>query len=257
MLSGGRHARVPVHAISVLLRHPAHGWFLFDTGYAPRILHATRPYPFRIYRWVTPMTITPELAVTNQLTRFGLSVEDISQIVISHFHADHVAGLRDFPTATFAASSEAWLAVRDLSSIRALKNAFLPSLMPADFEQRASLIDDFSGPEVSPFGRSHDLFSDGSALLVRLPGHAKGQLGLLAETGAGRIFFVADSYYMIDSIRRRILPHPITRFFAVNDWRALRETIHKLADFAEANPKVRMVATHCPEAFRTCVHPAK
>jgi glyoxylase-like metal-dependent hydrolase (beta-lactamase superfamily II) len=240
---------VPIHAIAVLLRHPTHGWFLFDTGYAPRILEATRGYPFRAYRWITPLTVPAELAIANQLVGIGICCEGVSRIVLSHFHADHIAGLHDFPGATFIASREAWIAVRELSSIRALSRAFIPSLMPADFEQRATFVADFSGPEIRPFGRSYDLFSDGSALLVRLPGHARGQLGLVAHTREGRIFFAADSYWMAASIRERALPHPITRL-VVDDWKALGQTINKLADFALANPEVRIISTHCPEAFR-------
>ncbi len=252
LVTSGRHMHVAVHAVAVLLNHPTHGWFLFDTGYAPRILEATRTYPFRAYRWFTPMTVPAELAVANQIGRLGVRCEDISRIVLSHFHADHIAGLRDFPAATIIAGREAWMAVRDLSSILALRRAFVPSLMPSDFERRASFVDDFSGPVVHPFGGSYDIFSDGSALLLRLPGHAKGQLGLMAHTVEGRIFFAADSYMMDASIRERVLPHGITRFF-VDDWQALEDTIHKLADFSLANPGVRILSTHCAEAFRASI----
>jgi len=253
MVNGGRHLRVPVHSTAILLRHPTGGWFLFDTGYAPRILDATRSLPFRIYRWVTPMTVPAELAVASQLGRFGIRPDEISRIVVSHFHADHVAGLLDFPGSRFLASREAWVAVRELASIRALARAYVPSLMPPDFERRAELIEEFSGPEVPPFGASNDVFGDGSALLIQLPGHARGQLGLMARTEAGRTLFAADSYYMPASIRDRKLPHRITRFCGVDDWQALERTIHKLADFALANPEVKILATHCPETFHTYV----
>lgn len=255
LVTGGRKLPVRVHALAMLLHHPAHGWFLFDTGYAPRILDATQGYPFRAYRWVTPMTVTPELAVANQLSRFGLTPQDISRVVLSHFHADHVAGLLDFPSVRLVSGREAWMAVRALSSLRALSRGFVPALMPQDFESRVDLIGDFCGPELAPFGKTHDLFSDGSALLVRLPGHARGQLGLIAQTNKGRIFFVADSYYMPASIHERALPHPITRFFAVDDWAALGKTINHLADFAAANPDVVLLPTHCPEAFRKYAEP--
>jgi glyoxylase-like metal-dependent hydrolase (beta-lactamase superfamily II) len=253
LVTGGRRLRVPVHALVALINHPTYGWFLFDTGYAPRILEATRGFPYRAYRWATPMTISSELAVANQLARFGLRREDISRIVLSHFHADHTAGLRDFSEARFVAGQEAWTAVRELSSIRALSRAFIPSLVPEDFEQRALLIDKFSGPEIPTFGASYDIFSDGSALLVRLPGHAKGQLGLMIHAQQGRVFLVADSYYVPASLRERALPHFITRFAAADDWQALKQTIYKLADFALANPDVSIIPSHCPDAYRAYV----
>jgi glyoxylase-like metal-dependent hydrolase (beta-lactamase superfamily II) len=250
LVTSGRHIKVPIHAIAVLLRHPNEGWFLFDTGYAPRILDATASFPFRIYRWVTPLTVPDELAIAKQLDRFGLRCEDIASIVLSHFHADHIAGLLDFRDARLIAGRDAWEAVRDLRGVRALTRGFIPTLMPPDFESRASLVNEFNGPLVAPFGNSHDLFGDGSALLVRLPGHARGQLGLLANTVHGPIFFVADSYWMPTSLERRELPHRITRYFGVDNWAVMAQTLYKVSDFALANPEVRIVPTHCPDAYR-------
>ena len=120
LVTSGRHMPVPVHAIAVLLKHPTEGWFLFDTGYAPRIITATAALPFRIYRWVAPMTVPNELAVAKQLNRLGLRCEDIASILLSHFHADHIAGLLDFPGARLIAGREAWTAVRNLRRVRAL-----------------------------------------------------------------------------------------------------------------------------------------
>ena len=107
--------------------------------------------------------------------------------------------------------------------------------MPSDFESRVSLIDDFTGTLVAPFGNTHDLFADGSALIVRLPGHARGQLGLLANTVYGRILFAADSYWMPASLEQHELPNRIMRFFGIDDWNAMVRTIDNLADFALAS----------------------
>ncbi len=59
LIQGGRRRRVVVHSVAALLRHPAQGWLLWDAGYAPRLLDATRRLPFRLYRWVTPMHVRP------------------------------------------------------------------------------------------------------------------------------------------------------------------------------------------------------
>ncbi len=42
VLQGGRHKRIACHSLAVLLRHPEHGWLLWDTGYAPRMLEVTK-----------------------------------------------------------------------------------------------------------------------------------------------------------------------------------------------------------------------
>jgi glyoxylase-like metal-dependent hydrolase (beta-lactamase superfamily II) len=92
------------------------------------------------------------------------------------------------------------------------------------------------------------LFGDGSLALVTLPGHARGQLGLLARTDRGPVLFAADSCWLRRSIRERRLPHPITNLI-VDDPRAVRATIERLHTFAVAWPEVVILPSHCPEAF--------
>ena len=138
LIQGGGRKRVVVHSVAALLQHPQHGWLLWDAGYAPRLLDATRRLPFRLYRWATPMDVRPELAVVAQLGRFGLEPRDVRRVVVSHFHADHVAGLRDFPTAEFVARRSAYEDVAWRRGLRALAVAFVPALMPDDFDRRAT-----------------------------------------------------------------------------------------------------------------------
>ncbi len=248
LIQGGRRRRVVVHSVAALLQHPQHGWFLWDAGYAPRLLDATRRLPFRLYRWVTPMHVRPELAVVAQLGRFGLAPRDVRRVVVSHFHADHVAGLRDFPTADLVALRSAYEDVAGRRGLRALAVAFVPALLPDDFERRATLLPPFAGPTLGALGPTHDLFGDGSAVLVELPGHARGQMGLLARTPRGRVLFAADSVWLSASYRERRPPHRMTHFF-IDDPAAMHGTIDRLHDFAAANPDVTVIPSHCPEAF--------
>jgi glyoxylase-like metal-dependent hydrolase (beta-lactamase superfamily II) len=254
LIRGGARRTVACHSIVALLQHPRHGWFLWDAGYAPRILDATRRFPFRLYQWVTPMRLRPELAVVAQLSRFGLTPADVGTVILSHFHADHVAGLRDFPRAEVVASGAAYEDVRRRRGLSALRRAFVPALLPDDFERRARLLPDLSGPDLGPLGPGHDLFGDGSAVLVELPGHARGQLGLLARTEKGRVLFAADSVWLSASYRERRPPHWVTHLF-LDDPRALRRTIDRLHDFARANPDLAVIPSHCPEAFAAHAEP--
>src|SRR4051812_11536380 len=99
VIKGGRRRRFACHATVALLHHPQQGWLLWDTGYAPRMLDLTRRLPFRLYRLATPLRLRPEQAVIAQLPRLGIDPRQIRRVLISHFHADHIAGLRDFPEA--------------------------------------------------------------------------------------------------------------------------------------------------------------
>jgi glyoxylase-like metal-dependent hydrolase (beta-lactamase superfamily II) len=248
MMRGGRRKQIACHSLVALIHHPRAGWGLWDTGYAPRMQQATARWPFRLYRSATPLRLRPELAVAAQLPRWGLAPADIRWVVLSHLHADHVAGLLDFAAARIILSAAADEGVAGLRGLRALGRAFIPSLLPADMASRATLIREFRGAPLPPLGPTHDLFGDGALQLVMLPGHARGQVGLLAHTAERPVLLAADGAWHSRAIRERRLPHPLTYLF-VDDRRAVRETLGRLHAFAQAHPDVTIIPTHCPEAY--------
>lgn len=248
LLQGGARRTIACHALVALLHHPEHGWLLWDTGYAPRMWDVTRALPFRLYRYVTPLHIAPRLALVNQVARLGLRPDDIRTIIISHFHADHIGGMMDFPCAQFVAHQAAYLDIADRRGWRALRKAFMPTLLPADFITRLRAVADFTGPELPALGPTHDVLGDGSLLLVALPGHARGQIGMFARTARGPVLFAADGAWLTRAIRENRPPAAITHFLA-DDPAAMRETLARLHEFARARPDVRLIPTHCPEVF--------
>jgi glyoxylase-like metal-dependent hydrolase (beta-lactamase superfamily II) len=256
LIRGGRRRTVDCHSIVALLRHPRHGWLLWDAGYAPRMWDATRRLPFRLYRYATPLRLRDDLAVVAQLGRLGLSAEDIRTVVLSHFHADHVAGLRDFPRAEVVALREAYEDVAGRTGLRALARGFVPALLPADFAARARLLGAPEGDAIDGLGPAHDLFGDGSARLVRLPGHARGQMGMLARTTRGVLFFVADSCWLSASYRENRPPHWLTHFF-IDSAAEMRDTLAALHRYALAHAEVSLIPSHCPEAFARFVRPGQ
>ncbi len=248
MIQGGRRQQVACHALVALLQHPTHGWILWDTGYASHMLTETARFPYRLYRWATPLHLQPALTVAAQLTRFGLQPSDIGTIIISHFHADHIAGLRDFPQARFVATAAGYTHFQGRTGLAALRCGYLPALLPTDFAKRATLLPEFTAPALPALGATHDLFGDGTMRLVQLPGHARGQIGLFAHTTEGDYFFVADGAWLTRSIRENRPPSRLTDLI-VDDPVAVRRTIANLHDFALSQPDWQIIPTHCPEVY--------
>ncbi len=248
LIHGGPRRTIECHSLAALFKHPQHGWLLWDTGYAPRMLTETLCWPYVLYRLATPLYIRPEQALVAQLARQGIAPAQINTIIVSHFHADHLAGLRDFPAARLVADRAGFADASARRGFSALQRAFIPALLPDDFASRADLLEAFSGPGLPELGASHDLYGDGAFQIVRLPGHARGQFGLLANTQHGPLLFAADSAWLTRAIRERKSPAGITRLIADQPDQA-QITVNGLYRFWQTNPHIRILPTHCPEAY--------
>ncbi|MCC6192689.1 MAG: MBL fold metallo-hydrolase [Anaerolineales bacterium] len=247
---GLKLARLP--ATFALIEHPRAGLLLFETGYGTAFFRATRRWPNQLYARLTPVTLREEQLAVHQLARRGLRPADLSRLLISHFHADHVSALGDFPAARFSYWPEAWAAVRGRRGLNALRAAYLPEVMPADFEARAAPLDPAAlrplPPEFAPFRHGVDLFCDESVLAVPLPGHAVGQLGLLVRPAAAApVFLVADACWHSSAFREDRPPHALANLLFA-DAAQYRATLHALHALHTHNPAVELVPAHCAEA---------
>jgi glyoxylase-like metal-dependent hydrolase (beta-lactamase superfamily II) len=193
--------------------------------------------------------------VAEQLPRYGLTPRDIRRVIVSHFHADHIAGLADFPLAEIIALQDAVEGIRGLSGWQALRRAFIPSLLPSDFDRRCHLVEIPSEPRGSGLGPLLDLFGDGLAQLVALPGHARGQVGLMARTDRGPLFFLADACWLSESARSGRLPNRVTNLI-VDKPQEVRQTLQAIRSFTREEPDWQLMPTHCPEAFERYVAPS-
>jgi glyoxylase-like metal-dependent hydrolase (beta-lactamase superfamily II) len=177
-----------------------------------------------------------------------LRASDIRFVILSHFHADHIAGLRDFPEARIIVQQTAYDAVADRRGFRAIHRAFLPALLPDDFRERAWFITSFDDQSLPALGTTHDLFGDGTLQLIDLPGHARGQMGLLAQTPRGTVLLLADGAWVTRAIRQNCPPHPCTHLVC-DDAQQMHATLRRLHDFSLACPDVCLLPTHCPEVY--------
>jgi len=252
-IQGGRWRNIRFPAMFALIEHPRHGPMLFDTGYSERFFRETERFPNRLYRLATPVALDESQTAQAQLAARGMRPGDIERVFISHFHADHIAALRDFPRARYVYLPQGYAAVHSLAGWRALAQAHLPGLLPPDFAERGDPVDVTAArslpPEYTPFTSGFDLLGDGSLLAVELPGHCTGQMGLLARTESGTtFFFVADAAWLMRSIADNRLPHALANLIFSNP-RLYRLTIEKLHRFHVQRPEVRIIPSHCEETL--------
>lgn len=250
---GGRWTPVDFPALCGLIRHPTRGWMLYDTGYAGHFFDATASFPERLYRDTLPVSLPAAEVLVTQLAGFGLTPADIGTVIVSHYHGDHIAGLRDFPNARFIAlraDTEHFAALAG-KRWRATLGGHLPDLLPPDYFDRLDAADDcpqHALPDwLAPFETGLDLLGDGSLLGVPLPGHSHGQLGLFMPDADGRpAFLVADACWSLPALREGRLPLAL---FINADRPAFMRSFTGLNRIARREPAVALLPSHCTAAW--------
>jgi len=253
-LRGGRRQIRQFPALVGLIRHPQQGFILYDTGYSPHFFQATKKYPECIYRTLTPAELLPEEELLTQLSSRGIASTDIRSIIISHFHADHIAGLRDFPCARFIAFTGEYIRSKQRRRLFNLCRAFLPDLLPKDFESRLTYAETFPVIPLpiiwAPFMEAYDLLGDNSLLAVPLPGHTSSQLGLVFHTKqGGPIFLVGDAVWTLDALTQNRRPSRAA-YALFDSARAYDETFSRLQALHNTPNSPRIIPSHCTPAWK-------
>jgi len=250
----GRWRKIRFPSTVALIEHPREGYLLFDSGYSGRFEEVTRRFPEKLYAWVTPVTVSPETSAVGRLKALGLSETDVSKVILSHFHADHIGGAGDFSRAAYVASRREFEWLDTFGTIGQVKHGFLKALLPESFESRAQWVDEFpvelSG--IGPGWRGFDLLGDASVFLVPLPGHTIGQMGLyVPSVGGVDYFLVADAAWLTPSFREGIAPMRVTDLI-FHDPTVYRDTlsrIHRLDCETRATGRLRILTCHCDVAM--------
>jgi glyoxylase-like metal-dependent hydrolase (beta-lactamase superfamily II) len=250
-LRGGSFRAVPFPAGFACIEHPQHGIILFDTGYTSRFFTATRRFPFSLYRKLTPVIYQDKQSAVNQLDALGIAATDVKLIVLSHFHADHLGGLCDFPEAKFIYLQASYDAVKQRRGLSAVRAGYLSEMLPSDFLARSLPIDETKLLAISkdfPFPRALDLFGDGSLIALDVPGHAAGQIGLLVSTEQTPYFLCADAVWSSRAYLEQRLPHPLAGIIMSNRVQ-YRDSFERLCRLHTQYPELQIVPSHCPTFY--------
>ncbi len=239
VLRGGRWTLIDIAVRYGVWHHPRLGPVLIDTGYTKRITEGReRSVAMKLYNAILRPRLIKDASPIECLRRCGIMPEDITYIVVTHFHADHIAALCDFPKARFLADGAAYARLSAMTFRQQLHNGFFPDLLPKNFHERLISID--TRPSVTlPYGlgEGYDLFADGSCLAVPLPGHALGHLGLLWPSVSPPLLYATDTQWMLRAINEDRAPSGPARLI-YSDRAAAEASIEKVRQFAGRGGRV-------------------
>lgn len=237
------------------IKHSKKGHILIDTGYSDYFFKETKTFPYSLYRKITPLSFSNHESAKHQLERLGVKASDVRYIFITHFHGDHIAGLKDFPNAIFICSKKAYESVKNLVGLKAVRNGFIPGFLPKDFLDRVKFLEE--GPTYQEKVKSSwrlakpgepvfDVFGDGSLLSVDLSGHANGQMGVYMSYRNRNIWLIADAAWDSDGYRKNSMPTRLGRL-VLNNYKEFKRSLLHIHDFAKKNQDVWIVPSHCRE----------
>jgi len=246
VLRGGSNQRLPLQVRVGYFRHPRFGHTLIDTGYGvPLAPPQQRPGLYlTLYTWLLQPSVLSDAPLSDGLAPLGLAKTDIQTVLLTHFHADHIGGLADLPGTRILTARRAWAAVKARGrAANALAGVF-PDLLPPDFEARLEFYDD--APQVAAplgLGPAWDIAGDGSVLVVDLPGHHAGHVGLCFPKREQPLLYAADVQWLLKAVLADRCPgFPIS--LTLPDRKAGAQSVAKLRAFAEGGGQV--VLCHDP-----------
>jgi N-acyl homoserine lactone hydrolase len=135
-----------------VIRHPTQGLIVFDTGWPAEVVERGE---YSIPSLIESVNTRGRM-LDEQMTEVGLNPADVLYVVVSHLHDDHIGRVAAFPNAVVIGGPSADAALAKL--------ARTARRMTIDFSSR-----------LAPFDETHDLFGDGSIVLVHGGGSLRGR----------------------------------------------------------------------------------
>ena len=229
-------------ASALLVQHPQ-GAFLVDAG-ANRDLRAMlktvawwrRPYAL--------LALAPSLPLPDALRKVGVAPADLRGVLISHQHPDHLGGALDLPPTV-----PIWTLKEELAW--ATKMQLGPEGLPALSEALARRGQPLTLQPVpyELFAHQADLFGDGSVVIVPLPGHSPGSLGVFLQLPNGqRLFYVGDAVNASVEVTQGLSKRG---FFRLSDWNGVEtaRSVAKLKQLQDEVPELALLPAHDRSAF--------
>lgn len=170
-----------------LIRHPD-GDLMWDAGLSDALADAEGGIDDGPFHLEVPTRMV------DQLAQLGLTPADIELLSISHSHFDHLGNAALFTNAS-------WIVDADERA-----HMFSEEARGAEGFASYSALENFETRLIEGDG-NHDVFGDGSVIVIQAPGHTPGHTVLRVNlANAGSLLLTGDMWHLPESRARRTVP---------------------------------------------------
>ena len=203
LFAGGEH-RVPCPAF--LIRHPTAGPVMVDTGLHPSVASDPKENFGRAAARVSSPQLEPGADVPAQLRARGISVGEVSTLIMTHLHIDNASAISEFEQSQVIVTETEWEAATTDS--RPVLRGYRPEHYDYAFEYLTLDFDRANIGSYATFGRTFDLFGDGSIRLAYTPGHSAGHQCVIARLKDREFVIGGDCVYTTRQLEEERAPMP-------------------------------------------------
>lgn len=217
---------------AILVQHPQ-GALLIDAGFGRNVDAHVLTTPWLMRKTSRYEKETP---AADQLRAAGLDPAQLRGIVLTHAHWDHVSGIEDFP------GVPVWVpqAERDF-----IASGHIAAALATRFGELPYRVYDFADGPYLGFDASHDVFKDGSVVLVPAPGHTPGSvIAFVTPPGDRRYAFVGDLVWQREGIEIPAERPWLSRRLVDVDAERVRAWIVRMHGLSKAVPGLVVVPAH-------------
>lgn len=237
LLTGEPATKVPCPAF--LIRHPSAGAILVDTGLHPSIAaDPSENFGGLGARFGRP-SLETGADVPSRLRERDLEPSEIPVVVMTHLHLDHTSAIAEFPNSTFVVSEAEWKFAT--SGPSPTLNGYRRAHFDFAFDYRTVDFDRGGIDSYATFGRTFDLFGDGSVRLAYTPGHSAGHMSVVARLAERDFVIGGDLVYTIGQLDGTAPPAP--RPHDAHNW---RRSLQEVRLFRREFPDAIVTPGHDP-----------
>ena len=216
---------------AMLVRHPQ-GLLLIDAGFGRNAEQHFLGVP-PLMRATSKME--RETAAADQLQAAGIELTTLTGVLITHAHWDHVSGLEDLRGVPVLVPQTE----RDF-----IASGHRMAHLAASFGELNYRTYAFADGPYLGFETSHDVFKDGSVVVVPAPGHTPGSVIVFVATPGKRYAFIGDLAWQREGIEIPAQKPWLSRRLVDLDAAQVRRWIVHMHQLQKAIPGLIIVPAH-------------